>query len=490
MTASQKLLVMAALWTPLGMAQSRYVNDVLALNPLGYWRLDGNTSDASTNANGGVSPNGVTFTGAGGGAPVGDPNSQAAQFNRATIQYITMGSTASSAPFQLDWNHPLTMMVWVKTTDTTGAIILAKAENTGNFRGPYLFIDDGGAGGVAPTGAGRFGMIIQAAPPTGAGLTGGNFLGVEALPSINDGNWHFVVGTYDGSGQASGVKLYIDGAAASTSVVGNGNSLGGLSTLNTAPVTIGSRDGGGLPFGGFLDEAAIFGTALTAAQVQQLENDTLTSNRLLSQWAFGGGWYSALYFTNTGTSAISFPVNFTADNGTPLTIPSLGGASTNVNIPGRGTVIIEALNSGALNQGYVSVALPGGVVGYGVFRQSVSGFPDQEAVVPLTSTSSTTSTLLWDDTNFVTGVAIVNPSSISTSVSIVVRDANGNTIGTANVALNAKSKTAIALRDLPGLAAMRGTRGSADFTVAFGNVSVLGLRFNGTAFTSIPTTER
>jgi hypothetical protein len=39
--------------------------------------------------------------------------------------------------------------------------------------------------------------------------------------------------------------------------------------------------------------------------------------------------------------------------------------------------------------------------------------------------------------------------------------------------LAAKSKTAIALRDLPGLGGMAGKRGSADFTVAFGNVAVL-----------------
>jgi hypothetical protein len=56
--------------------------------------------------------------------------------------------------------------------------------------------------------------------------------------------------------------------------------------------------------------------------------------------------------------------------------------------------------------------------------------------------------------------------------------------------LAAKSKTAIALRDLPGLGAMAGKRGSADFTVAFGNVAVLGLRFGGAAFTSIPTADR
>jgi hypothetical protein len=35
-----------------------------------------------------------------------------------------------------------------------------------------------------------------------------------------------------------------------------------------------------------------------------------------------------------------------------------------------------------------------------------------------------------------------------------------------------------------------GKRGSAQFTVAIGNVAVLGLRFNNAAFTSIPTADQ
>jgi hypothetical protein len=143
-----------------------------------------------------------------------------------------------------------------------------------------------------------------------------------------------------------------------------------------------------------------------------------------------------------------------------------------------------------LNQGYVSLSLPGGVTGHGIFRQSASGRGDQEAVVPLSGTSSTTCTLIWDDTNFTTAVAIVNPSSLTTAVTIVVRDESGATLGTSALSLAAKSKTAVALRDLPGLGAIAGKRGSADFTVAFGNVAVLGLRFGGAAFTSIPTADR
>jgi hypothetical protein len=76
---------------------------------------------------------------------------------------------------------------------------------------------------------------------------------------------------------------------------------------------------------------------------------------------------------------------------------------------------------------------------------------------------------------------------VPTTVAITVLDSSGNILGTSSVALLAKSKTETVLRGLPGLGAMAGTRGSAKFTVATGNVAVLGLRFYGAAFTSIPT---
>jgi hypothetical protein len=480
MKRSQRLFLGVVLSASIGMAQSKFVNDVLALNPLGYWRLDGNANDATANGNNGVLLNGVTFTGPGGGAPIGDPNNQAASFNNAQSQYISMPATASSPLYALDWNHPLTMMVWAKTTYTAGdMVLLSKEENSGNFRGPYIFMDNGDSGSV-PKGSGRFALVIE------SGTT--NSILVETSASVNDGNWHFLVGTYDGSGQAGGVQLYIDGNSVST--VARSNTLNNGTTLNSVPVAIGGRDTGGVPFNGLLDEAAIFGNVLAPAQVLQLGNDSATIQRVLPQLAFGGGWYTALYFTNTTTSAVSFAVNFTADNGTPLTVPSVGGSSTIVNLAPRGTALIEVPNSGPLNQGYVAVSLPAGVTGYGVFRQSVLGIADQEGVVPLSSASSTSSTLIWDDTFYTTSVAIVNPSSLFATVSIIVRDAAGATIGGSSIALAPRNKTALILRTLPGLGGMAGNRGSADFTVSSGNVAVLGLRFNGAAFTSIPTADR
>jgi len=213
-----------------------------------------------------------------------------------------------------------------------------------------------------------------------------------------------------------------------------------------------------------------------------------TGGKVLPQFVFGAGtWYSALYFTNTNSDSVSFTVNFIADAGIPLTVPPLGGSSIAVTIPPSGTAVLEAPSSGSFGDGYASVTLPAGVTGYGIFRQSVAGRPDQEAVVPLTNASSTTNTLAWDETgNAVTSLAIANPSAVATTVTITVWDTSGKLLGTSPpVALAATSKIEGALDALSGLN-LSGKRGSAQFTVSTGNVAVLGLRFSGVAFTSIP----
>lgn len=213
------------------------------------------------------------------------------------------------------------------------------------------------------------------------------------------------------------------------------------------------------------------------------------ASSVLPQFAFGGGWYSALYFTNTTGNAVSFPINFVSDAGTPLNVPSVGGSSTTINLTAGATTIVEAPNNGALNQGYVSLSLPMGVDAYGVFRQSVPGRPDQEAVVPLASSFSTGTTLIWDDTVSVTAVAIVNPSNFAATVAIKVVDASGALLGTSNVAVPANQKTEGTLAGLAGFG-IAGKRGAAYFTVTSGTVAVLGLRFTGAALTSIPASEK
>lgn len=63
--------------------------------------------------------------------------------------------------------------------------------------------------------------------------------------TINDNAPHVVAGSYDGSGVAAGVKLYVDGVL-DTSPTVEWDTLGGLSAISTTPFIVGNQ-------GGFLD---------------------------------------------------------------------------------------------------------------------------------------------------------------------------------------------------------------------------------------------
>ena len=255
-------------------------------------------------------------------------------------------------------------------------------------------------------------------------------------------------------------------------------SSGAANPLAGQPLTIVLSSTGAA---GITTEAFFDNISLTAIGEQNV-------TRILPQLAFGGGWYTALYFTNTTTAPVSFTVNFIGDDGNPLTIPAFGGSFVTVNLASRGTALIEAPNTGALQIGYVSVSLPAGVTGYGVFRQSIPGLNDQEAVVPLSAATATASTMVFDDTKYATGVAVVNLNSADTTVTATARDRQGNVLGSTLIPLPARGKKAIFLGQL--MPSVTGNVGSVDFTVAVGSIATLGLRFNGAAFTSVPTSDR
>jgi len=489
-----KLILAIGLVAPLGMAQSKYVNDVLALNPLGYWRLDGNANDATGQGNNGTLTNGVTFTGPGGGPPIGDPTERAAVFNIAQDQYISMPTTASNQLFALDWYHPLTMTIWAKTGYTTNNMILfAKEANSGNYSGPYLAIDNG-PGGVAPQGSGRLAFVLQATP-SAAGGVGGNFLGVEATVSVNDGNWHFLVATYDGGGHARGIRLYVDGVAVSTTLFGNGDSLNGITTLNNVPVTIGARDTGGVPYAGLLAEAAIFGTVLTAAQVGQLQNDARTSavTGVIPHFAAGNPFVTDFYIVNSSNQPQNFSISFYDDNGKPLPVPF--GPNTSATLEGAvaayGTSFYEAGTSqGTLVAGWAVISSGPALTVQTLFRRHGSDGSYYEAAVPTSNGNYEfevpfdATTLAVNGAQLYTGIAIANmDSAITANVVCNARDSQGNVIPNAVVvpALNPLGHWANYL-----FPALTGSRGTLDCT-SNTKIGSMGLRALGAnAISSLP----
>jgi hypothetical protein len=295
-------------------------------------------------------------------------------------------------------------------------------------------------------------------------------------------------GISDGNGNLTAVSSVANFGTGAIPVSGSGTYSVAANCSGTAQLTYGSQVANyKIAIG---EGMVLFFDADSGTSVWGFAESNLTQV-VIPQFVFGGGWYSALYFTNSNSVPVSFTVNFTNGSGAPLSVPSVGGPSTQITLKPGGTANIQALDAGALNQGYATFTLPAGVTGYGVFRQSVSGVPDQEAVVPFSSAIGTSSTLTFDDTsNLITGVAIVNPSSTPTTVSITAVDAGGNSLGTSSLALAAFGQTALVLSSLSGLSGLTGQQGSVQFSVPQGNVAVLGLRFNGAAFTSIPTTQQ
>jgi hypothetical protein len=89
-------------------------------------------------------------------------------------------------------------------------------------------------------------------------------------PGIWDGNWHHVVGTFDGAT----VRLYVDGLE-----VGAGTPAAaqiGYGLLTTNDLFIGSYQGDAAhPFQGLIDEPSVYNRALISAEIQALYSNTL-----------------------------------------------------------------------------------------------------------------------------------------------------------------------------------------------------------------------
>jgi hypothetical protein len=102
---------------------------------------------------------------------------------------------------------------------------------------------------------------------SGAGIT------TEWQVNFNDGNWHHIVITYNGSSKASGVKLYVDGElqpvnniildTLTGSTYRGSLALGGM---------VGRTDN--IEYDGLLDDVRIYNIELTAEQAIDLYNET------------------------------------------------------------------------------------------------------------------------------------------------------------------------------------------------------------------------
>ncbi len=104
--------------------------------------------------------------------------------------------------------------------------------------------------------------------------TDGTSTGIQSTGIVpNDGKWHHVIGTFDGTTNANGLKLYVDNTLFQTTA----NGTGVRSTLGVHP-SIGSLENGATwMFEGNISNVYVWETDLNSTQVETLYNNGVPS---------------------------------------------------------------------------------------------------------------------------------------------------------------------------------------------------------------------
>lgn len=147
---------------------------------------------------------------------------------------------------------PFTLEVWLKTTSTSAGSIMNKRGSGSNDRGYKFLLRTSGK--------------VQVTLQSGAS----NLAKIKTTTKeVNDGNWHHVVFTYDGSSTTAGMHVYVDGVDEAITV--DDDTLT-ATILNSEPFKIGVLGGSSVDFDGQIDEAVVYGFALSSAQVSTRYN--------------------------------------------------------------------------------------------------------------------------------------------------------------------------------------------------------------------------
>lgn len=242
-------------------------------------------------------------------------------------EYIAVGNVVA---LQFDRLNTFSLVIWFKTVAATTQTLLGKREDGGTNRGYQLLIDGG--------------FLRALLVNTG----GADEIDVVSDNTFDDGIWHQAVLTYSGSGAASGVTLYIDSLALSTTT--NADTLTGT-ILDAVGFNLGARGTVSTDFfAGNLDDGAVYDKELSQAEVTTIYNlgdpPDLTSvgptADLVGYWRMGeGATFPTIpddsvnandgTMTNMAASDIvgaASGVFITADNLTPIG----AGPTANINL--------------------------------------------------------------------------------------------------------------------------------------------------------------
>ena len=221
-----------------GILTPAYADAVLSLSPVGYWPLDEAAGTVARDLDG---TNNGTYVGSptlGVAGPLVGDNSTAVTFNGSS-QYVNCGSGVA-VPVT-----GITVALFVKATAPGTARFIA-SRGASNQYSWFLYANTNGS---------VLWSCTNAASTDSRGIT---------TAGVLDGNWHFVVGKFDGIITPRLLVDAVPGGSASGTLGG-----GGWHKASTAPVEIAARsEASTLP--GSLAHAAIWNRPLSDAEVRYL----------------------------------------------------------------------------------------------------------------------------------------------------------------------------------------------------------------------------
>jgi hypothetical protein len=214
----------------------------------------------------------------------------------------------------------------------------------------------------------------------------------------------------------------------------------------------------------------------------------------MAQIASAGKWDTSLTLVNLGSVAAQSTLSFFGESGTPLSLPfsfpqnagsQFTGSTVDQTVNPQAVRILDTTgpDSQPVDVGWAKLITTGDINGFAIFS-----FPDPKwrAVVPLETRNAGSYLLAFDNTGTLsTGLAIANLSTQSANVSVIIRDDKGTQMDTQVIPLSGHGHTSFMLNAKYGTTI--GKRGTVEFrTPVGGQISVLGLRANGPALTTLP----
>lgn len=224
------------------LAHNYLINDA---NLVSYWKFEGNSNDSKGSNNG--ADTAVTYNVASG------RYGQGGNYN-GTTSLTTITDAASLKPTT---NFSISM--WVNSV-SVNTIFQSYSQNTA-VAGIVMQVDAGGLGWLVS--GKNTGTVFNT-----------DYAQIKGTININDGQWHHLVGIWDGAN----LQFYTDAKAATPVAWANAPAYAATNYVRIGvQVTTGPN---GLFWQGSLDDLALFSRALTASEVSSLFNSYNLKNNL------------------------------------------------------------------------------------------------------------------------------------------------------------------------------------------------------------------